>query len=237
MQFYSSNSQNLFDDIILLPQKGAVAGPTGRPPNSYAILFDDHSVLFDAAYSWNLSGIRVLVDEGKPPRALVLSHRNVAGAGDLFDTLQLEFGLPIFLHPDDAKHEEASKRNIDYENPVNSDLLQRDKLETIHIPGHTDGSIMLYYSRHGGVLFAGDSAVAPGPKQDLERSRLLRPKMPDEKSDRNFKERWQKLAKERQFNSVLPLHGTAYVEHEDISKIVTSIWMQEPMNPAKSTQN
>ena len=49
MQFYSPNSQKLFDDIIFLPQEGAVAGPTGRPPNSYAILFDDHSILFDAA--------------------------------------------------------------------------------------------------------------------------------------------------------------------------------------------
>ena len=231
MQFYSSNSQKLFDDILFLPQEGAVAGPTGRPPNSYAILFNDHSILFDAAYSWNISGIRALVDEGKPPRALVLSHRNVAGQGD-FERLS-EFDLQIFLHPDDAKHEEASKRGINYQNPVDSDLL-RDELEVIYIPGHTDGSIMLYWSHHGGVLFAGDSAVAPGPKQEQEPPRLLRPKMGDEKTDRDFKERWQTIAKERQINSVLPLHGTAYVEREDIQEIVAAIWRQEPMNPSKS---
>ena len=234
MQFYSPTSQKLFDDIILLPQEGAVAGPTGRPPNSYAILFDDHSILFDAAYSWNISGIRTIVDEGKPPRALVLSHRNVAGTGDLFDMLQSEFDLPILLHPDDAKHEEASRRGIKYKNPVNSELLRQDELEVIYIPGHTDGSIMLYWSHHGGVLFAGDSAVAPGPKQEQEPPRLLRPKMPDEKTDRDFKERWQALAK-RQFNSVLPLHGTAYVKREDIQEIVAAIWRQEPMNPNQST--
>ncbi len=233
MQFYSPNSQKLFDDVIFLPQEGAQAGPTGRPPNSYAILFDDHSILFDAAYSWNLSGIRALIDDGKPPRALVLSHRNVAGGGDLFDTLESEYNLPIFLHPDDAKHEEASNRGIDYKNPLNSELLQQDKLEVIYIPGHTDGSIMLYWSHHGGVLFAGDSAVAPGPKQEQEPPRLLRPKITDEKSDRNFKERWQALA-ERQLSSVLPLHGTAYIEREDIKEIIAPIWTQEPMNPNKS---
>ena len=57
--------------------------------------------------------------------------------------------------------------------------------------------------------------------------------MGDEKTDRNFKERWQALA-ERQLNSVLPLHGTAYVEREDIKEIITPIWTQEPMNPNKS---
>ena len=193
-------------------------------------------------YSWNMSGIRALVDQGKPPRALVLSHRNVAGGGDLFDTLQSEFDLPIFLHPDDAKHEEASKRGIAYKNPVNSDLLRQDKLEVIHFPGHTDGSILLYWSHHGGIIFAGDSAVAPGPKQDQEPPRLLRPKMGNEESDapkvplrdRNFKQRWQALIKERQIHSILPLHGTAYVERKDINEIVAPIWMQEAMNPNKA---
>lgn len=232
MEFYASNSQTLLEDVVLLPQEGAVAGPTGRPPNSYAILFDDHSVLFDAVYAWNIGGIRTLIEQGKPPRAIVLSHRNVAGQID--PDVLLEFRLPVLLHPDDAKHPEASEQDVSYESLANSELLQQDELEVIHIPGHTDGSIMLYWARHGGVLFAGDSAVAPGPKQTQDPPRLLRPKMEDEATDRDFKTQWKELAAERPLSSVFPLHGTPYVEPQNIKEIVEPIWSQEPMNPSKA---
>ena len=81
MQFYAPKTQVIVDNIVMLPQKGSASGGTHRPLNSFALLFDDHSLLFDAPYSWTLDGIRDLAQQGKPPRALILSHRNTAGSG------------------------------------------------------------------------------------------------------------------------------------------------------------
>ena len=69
MDFFSPDSQPLYNDLILLPQKGAATGGSGRPPNSFALLFEGYSVLFDAPYSWTLSGIEDLASKSYPPRS------------------------------------------------------------------------------------------------------------------------------------------------------------------------
>ena len=88
MNFFSPDSQYLHDDLMLLTQEGAQTGGTGRPPNSYALLFDGYSVLFDAPFSYLLDGVDELAKRGYPPGALVLSHRDLVDQGDAFETLR-----------------------------------------------------------------------------------------------------------------------------------------------------
>ena len=61
----------------------------------------------------------------------------------------------------------------------------------LHFPGHTEGSIVLYWGEHGGVVLAGDSAVAPGPQQGLDSPRLVRPPAMNAEADGNLRELWR----------------------------------------------
>lgn len=118
MDFFSPESHYLYDDLVLLPQEGAQTGGTGRPPNSYALLFDGYSVLFDAPFSYLLDGVGELAKRGRPPGALVLSHRDLVGQGDAFETLQETYDLPVLLHPED------DKRGV-FSDPLDHPLLKR----------------------------------------------------------------------------------------------------------------
>ncbi len=124
MDFFSPKAQYLYDDLVLLPQAGATTGGSGHPPNSFAVLFEGYSILFDAPYSWTLGGIRELADKGHPPKALVLSHRNVAGQGDAYGALKEAYALPILLHPDDASHPEAKQAGVDFSDPITNEVLE-----------------------------------------------------------------------------------------------------------------
>ena len=226
MDFFSPDSQYLYDDLVLLPQEGAQTGGTGRPPNSYALLFDGYSVLFDAPFSYLLDEVEDLTKRGYPPGALVLSHRDLVGQGDAFETLQETYDLPVLLHPDDVR----ASYDIDFANPLDSTLLQEAGLEVIHFPGHTLGSVMLYGSKHGGVLLAGDSAVAPGPRQDLEPPRLERPLDPTQAMTDALADKWRNF--DKPLRSVCPLHGVPYVDRDDLSNIMRTLYEGEPMNPS-----
>ena len=46
--FYRSNTIELREGLVLLPQFGSPSGPTHRPFNAYALVFGDRCVLFDA---------------------------------------------------------------------------------------------------------------------------------------------------------------------------------------------
>ena len=229
MDFFSPKSQYLYDDLVFLPQEGAVTGGTGRPPNSYALLFEDYSVLLDAPYSWVLAGMRELDDKGHPPRVLVLSHRNVAGQGDAYETLKQDYNLPILLHPDDASHPEAKRAGTEFGNPVENEVLQVAGLEVIHFPGHTEGSIMLYWPSHGGVLFAGDCAVGPGPRQNPEPPRLERSPGPTEAMTERLAEQWR--AFDKPLRAVCPLHGTIYQDRDDLADIMRPLSEEPPIDP------
>ena len=229
MTFFSAESQHLYDDLVLLPQKSAVTGGTGRPPNSFAVLFAGYSVLFDAPYSWTLGGIRDLADKGYAPKVLVLSHRNVAGQGDAYETLQGEYGLPILLHPGDASHPEARRAGVDFGDPMTNEVLREASCEVIHFPGHTAGSAMLYWPAHGGVLLAGDCAVGPGPRQSQVPPRLERSPGPTEEMTERLAEQWRTF--DKPLRTVCPLHGTVYQDRDDLVEIMRPLYAEPPMDP------
>ena len=235
VQFYAPETQAIVGNVVMLPQEGSSSGGTHRPLNSYAVLFDDHSLLFDAPYSWTMGGIRDLAKQGKTPRALVLSHRNTAGSGDAFEAIQSEFGIPVLLHPADQGHAEAEAAGVPFGDPMDDPLLQADGIEVIHIPGHTAGSIVLYVPEPGGVLLAGDGAVAPGPGQAAEPPRLERPKMAAE-AEAVFRAAWQKLTDRLPLAAVLPLHGQAYLRDDlgdaAFERALANVWQGPPMDPS-----
>ena len=228
--FFSSEPQYLFDNLVLLPQEGAQTGPTGRPPNSFAILTNGSSILFDAPYSWVTPAVRRLRDEGYPPAALVLSHSNVAGQGDVFDVMTQEFGVTVLLHPADAARDESRQAGVEFSDPRESNVLSEEGLEVLHFPGHTDGSIVLYSESHGGFLLAGDSAVGPGPRQDPTPPRLVRAPATNAESEEGLKEQWHALTNSgRPLRTICPLHGTLYVDRDDISEIMRPLIEGESM--------
>ena len=233
--FYSEKSQALFDNIVWLPQKGAKAGPSGRPPNSYAILVRNFSVLIDAAYSWNMPGIEQLVNAGQRPSALVLTHADVAEQGDAIAEIHRTYDVPVLLHPADASLARSRRAGVEFADPTKHSALDGAWLDVIHIPGHTPGSIMLHTKEHEGILFTGDAAVAPGPHQPAEPPRLERPKIAEE-DDAAFREQWHVLCAHRFFSSALPLHGTPYVRRGDMRTIHRSLYEGAPMDPGSPAE-
>ena len=235
--FFHADARTVADGLVWLPQAGAATGPTGRPPNSFALLLDGPdgpaSILFDAAYSWTVQGIRDLA-ETHPPAALVLSHRNVAGQADAFGPLADLFGIghdvPILLHPDDQRHPEA-QRGVAYHD-LSHPAIQRPGLDVLAFPGHTDGSVVLCWEP-GGVVLAGDSAVAPGPRQEPDPPRLVRPPARDAAADRALADRWRRLFDERAVRTVAPLHGAVYADRDDLPAIAAPLWDGEPMDPMR----
>lgn len=219
--FFSPETQPLFEDLVLLPQENAQTGPTGRPPNSYALLLEGRSILFDAPYRRLLPALHELAEEGHPPAALALSHHHVTGEASV---VQEATGVPAFLHPADAKR--ARVDGADFSDPTESALLAEAGLDVISMPYHTEGSIMLYWGEHGGVLLCGDSAVAPGPEQGLKPPRLERPPVQNEAADREQRQFWEDF--DRPLRSILPLHGSTYVERGDVPEIMRPLWKAEP---------
>jgi len=65
---------------------------------------------------------------GALPAALVISHRHVAGNGDVVRSLAKEFKIPVMMHPSDARHPKAMVAQVPYEDPM----------------AHTAGHIALY---------------------------------------------------------------------------------------------
>ena len=229
MDFFSSKAQYLYDDLVLLPQAGATTGGSGRPPNSFAVLFEGYSILFDAPYSWTLGGIRELAEEGYPPKVLVLSHRNVAGQGDAYGALRETYGVSILLHPEDAAHPEAKQAGVDFGDPMTNEVLKEAGLEPIHFPGHTAGSVMLYWAAHGGVLLAGDCAVGPGPRQDQKPPHLERSPGPTEAMTERLAEQWRVF--DKSLRTICPLHGTIYQDRNDLTAIMRPLSEEPPMDP------
>ena len=108
--FFSPQTQPLFENILLLPQEEAQTGPTGRPPNSCALLFEDgRSVLFDAPYRRLLPSLRQLGDDGYPPAALVLSHHHVTGEASI---VQEATGVPALSAPGGREARAGRRRGL-----------------------------------------------------------------------------------------------------------------------------
>ncbi len=234
MNFYDPEIQTIAGPVVMLPQAGSATGGTGRPLNSFAVLRPGHSILLDAAYSWCIDGIRELAERGHPPRAMVLSHRNTAGSGDAFARFRSDFDAPVLLHPNDQRHEEAREAGP-YVDPVGHQALDEAGIRVIHMPGHTDGSIILHVEDEGGILLAGDSAVAPGPEQDTRPPRLERPTMPGAAKERFIAE-WKAIWEHVRPDAILPLHGHCYLRSDlgdDAYRVaIENIWTGSPMDPS-----
>ena len=166
----------------MLPQFGSPSGGTHRPLNSYALVFDGpggrRALLFDAPLRHALPGVRGLREEGVEIVGCVLSHADLAGSGDAFDILTAEFGIPLFLHPEDRHDPRAQGVMQEWADPTAPGAFGDLPIEILHWPGHSPGSIMLFTPRFGGVLLTGDSAIAPGPMQPDDAPPLARPPRP-----------------------------------------------------------
>ena len=239
MQFYSPDVQHVLGPVHMLPQKGSTSGGSNRPMNSFAILREGRSILFDAAFSWTVDAIARLADDGHPPAALVLSHRNVVGSADALDEIAARFDVPVLLHPADAAHDEASSAGVDFVDPTHAAPLDEAGIVRMHVPGHTAGSIMLWIEDEGGILLAGDCAVGPGPEQggddpDAGPS-LQRPKM-GEGDERAFVPAWHAAVASHPVAAILPLHGRWYLKDEvgdaAFATLQANVTTGEPMDPS-----
>ena len=88
--------------------------------------------------------------------ALVLSHRHVVGLGDAIGDISTEFRIPVLIHPIDAGHQQALASGIQFENPVGHPVIGEFGFEALLFHGRTAGSVVLYSTKHGGLLLTGE---------------------------------------------------------------------------------
>jgi glyoxylase-like metal-dependent hydrolase (beta-lactamase superfamily II) len=135
--------------------------------------------------------------------------------------------VPVFLHPLDARHPQAAAAGVPYEDPMGHPLLAEFGVEALHFPGHTEGLVALYLP-DGGTLLTGDAAMGPtAPQTEAGEEYLIRPPVGMNVDDAELRERW--LAFDRPVASVLPYHGTGYVDRAaDLPTIMRPLTRHEP---------
>ena len=167
--------------------------------------------LVDTNNSCLLPFVRRLSNDGFSPAALVISHRHVVGFGDTLNDPRTEFKIPMLLHPIYASHKQAQASGLLFENPIGHPVHSEFGFEALLFPGQTAGSIMLYSTNNVGLLITGDSASrtsATQAKAGLER--LIRPPIDTSEDDAELRRQW--LAVNRPIATVLPYHGTGYID-------------------------
>jgi len=222
---------HLRPDIVLIEHSDPGAEDVHLSTNTYALLNAGRMLLVDTNVSLLLPFVRQLSDDGFSPAALVITHRHVVALGDALSDLKTEFKIPLLLHPIDAKHKQAVAAGIPFENPIGHEVLSEFGFEALLFPGQTAGSIMLYSIKNGGILLTGDSASgtsADQAKAGLEH--LIRPPIDTSVDDAELRRRW--LAFYRPVATVLPFHGTGYIDRSaaDLASIMQSLVGSEPTN-------
>jgi len=222
---------HLRPDIVLIEHSDPGAEDVHLSTNTYALLNAGRMLLVDTNVSLLLPFVRQLSDDGFSPAALVITHRHVVALGDALSDLKTEFKIPLLLHPIDAKHKQAVAAGIPFENPIGHEVLSEFGFEALLFPGQTAGSIMLYSINNGGILLTGDSASgtsADQAKAGLEH--LIRPPIDTSVDDAELRRRW--LAFYRPVATVLPFHGTGYIDRSaaDLASIMQSLVGSEPTN-------
>jgi len=208
----SPEPNRLLDDLILLEHTDPGARPAGMSTNAYVLLADGKALIVDAAFDYLLTPTREIAGRGYRPAGLLLSHRHLAGNGDMFGAFQEEFGAPIFLHPLDAAHPQAGGADVELRDPMESPLFAEFGVEVIHFPGQTEGSVMLY-RRRDGLLLAGDSAMGPtNPQTASGVERLIRPPVFTSTDDAQLRRNWIEFAKP--VAHLGPYHGSVYVDRD-----------------------
>lgn len=219
--------RRLLDDLILLEHTDPGAQPAGMSTNAYVLLADGKALIVDAAFDYLLPPIREIADRGYPPAGLLLSHRHLAGNGDIFGAFREEFGAPIFLHPLDAAHPQAGGAGVEFRDPMESPLFSEFGAEVIHFPGQTEGSVMLY-RRRDGLLLAGDSAMGPtNPQTAGGVERLIRPPVFTSTDDARLRRNWREF--DGPVAHLCPYHGSAYVGRgEEMEELMRPLVREEP---------
>jgi glyoxylase-like metal-dependent hydrolase (beta-lactamase superfamily II) len=107
-------------------------------------------------------------------------------------------------------------------------LLAEFGLEAIHFPGHTEGHIVLYGADKNGLLFTGDAAMGTNSNQaGTGIEQLIRPPAGLSTDDVELRNRW--LSFDRPVATVLPYHGTGYVDRAgDIARIMAPLRRELP---------
>jgi glyoxylase-like metal-dependent hydrolase (beta-lactamase superfamily II) len=216
-------------DIALIEHSDPGAEAVHISTNTYALLKDRRMLLVDTNVSPLLPFVRQLSNEGFSPAAVVITHRHVVGGGDALTDLMAEFKIPLFLHPIDAKHQQSMAADLPFENPMGNSVLSEFGFEALLFPGQTAGSIMLYSRKNGGLLLTGDSASGTSfdqAKAGLER--LIRPPIDTNVDDAELRRQW--LAFDKPVATVLPFHGTGYVDRSaaDLASIMRPLVRSEP---------
>lgn len=216
-------------DIVLIEYSDPGAEEIHLSTNTYALLNAGRMLLVDTNVSSLHPFVRQLSNDGFSPSALVITHRHVVGLGDALNDLKSEFKIPLFLHPIDARHRQALASGIAFENPAGHRILSEFGFEAQLFPGQTAGSIVLYSSNNGGVFLSGDSASgtsADQAKAGLER--LIRPPIETSVDDAELRRQW--VAFDRPVATVLPFHGTGYVDRSaaDLASIMRPLVRLEP---------
>lgn len=198
-------------DLVLIEYSDPGAEPVRMSTNTYVLLRAGRMLLMDTSVSSLLPFVRKLCDEGFSPAALVIPHRHVIGLGDAVGAMVSEFDIPVLLHPIDAKHPQALAANVPFENPIGHPVLDEFGFEALLFPGHTAGHIVIYSNKHGGLLFTGDAAMGTTADQsEAGLERLIRPPIETNVDDEKLREQW--LVFDRPVVTVLPYHGTGYLD-------------------------
>ena len=197
--------------------------------NTYALLKVGRMLLVDTNVAPLLPFVRQLSDDGFSPAALIITHQHVVGFGDALSDLKTEFKIPLLLHPIDARHKQALAAGIPFENPIGHPVLSEFGFEALPFPGQTAGSIMLYSTNNGGLLLTGDSTSGTSADQaKVGLERLIRPPIETSVDDAELRRQW--LDFDRPIATVLPYHGTGYVDRPaaDLASIMRPLVRSEP---------
>ncbi|NUQ76621.1 MAG: MBL fold metallo-hydrolase [Polyangiaceae bacterium] len=218
----------LFDDLFALPVGEAQALANGYVSHSYALLAGDKIILVDTAYDHQKPAIDELVRNGRSVAAVVLTHRHVLGHIEILQWLAHELGAPILLHPLDAERASLNIPGTQFSDPSDAPVLSELGLDVTHFPGHTAGSVLLYWRAHGGVMLTGDSAMGPSLDEDRAGSKMaFRPPRSFNDDDELLRASW--AAFDRPAASLLPLHGKPIVDQAaQMPEILTSLRRAAP---------
>jgi glyoxylase-like metal-dependent hydrolase (beta-lactamase superfamily II) len=216
-------------DIVLIEHSDPGAEAAHISTNTYALLKVERMILVDTNVAPLLPFVRQLTGDGFSPVALVITHRHVVGLGDALSDLKTEFKIPLLLHPIDAKHKQAVAAGIPFENSIGHPVLHEFGFEALLFPGQTAGSIILYSTSNGGLLLTGDSASGTSADQaEAALERLMRPPIETSVDDTELRRQW--LAFDRPVATVLPYHGTGYVDRPaaELASIMRPLVRSEP---------
>ncbi|CAN5542154.1 hypothetical protein BH24ACT21_BH24ACT21_08910 [soil metagenome] len=225
---YHATLSRPYEDLLVLQHSDPGAREAGMSTNGYAVLSEGEAVYVDTPFEILLPLVRQISDEGNVPAALLLTHRHEAGHVEEINVFEREFGVPVFLHPLDARHPQAAMIGLTFQDPMDSELFGKFGMDVRHFPGHTEGHVVVYLERHGGVLLAGDAAMSTTGQQDQDGlERLIRPPFDFNVDDEQI--RWQWETFDLPLSGVGPFHGTVYPDREnDIREIMRPLTRPEP---------